>query len=386
MNDPYRISFAILLVAIIGIIFSQISQFYSVEGRELGNFKSKNSKSSPSKIKNKEIKYDKPSSGKIKNKEIKQVSNNKPSVKKQPDCAKNGSCIGGGPDNIKPVSDKIPSKDGKKPDHKIPQIDRDNSDCFKHGSCLGSTNHPSPIDVGDIDLNHLENVDFDIGDLENVDINVDDVENLDINIDDLDIDADDLDDIDVNIDCDDCDDNDDDNNDDINVNIDCDDCDDNDDDNNDHDDVTYVYQPVYTQPALEQTGTTAPNYEPAASNINNTSLQSYITSKVSDIIKSGTFKITSISSNTVITPVNDSGLALIGSAEGINNVGWIADGNPNQIIVITGLSDERAVSIADNSSNVQLADNSVTIGKNDLLVLGYLSQINDWVQIASKIT
>ncbi len=386
MNDPYRISFAILLVAVIGIIFSQISQFYSVEGRELGNFKSKNSKSSPSKIKNKEIKYDKPSSGKIKNKEIKQVSNNKPSVKKQPDCAKNGSCIGGGPDNIKPVSDKIPSKDGKKTNHKSPQIDRDNSDCFKHGSCLGSTNHPSPIDVGDIDLNHLENVDFDIGDLENVDINVDDVENLDINIDDLDIDADDLDDIDVNIDCDDCDDNDDDNNDDINVNIDCDDCDDNDDDNNDHDDVTYVYQPVYTQPALEQTGTTAPNYEPAASNINNTSLQSYITSKVSDIIKSGTFKITSISSNTVITPVNDSGLALIGSAEGINNVGWIADGNPNQIIVITGLSDERAVSIADNSSNVQLADNSVTIGKNDLLVLGYLSQINDWVQIASKIT
>ena len=69
----------------------------------------------------------------------------------------------------------------------------------------------------------------------------------------LDIDPDDLEDIDVNIDCDDCDDNDDDNNDDININIDCDDCDDNDDDNNDHDDVTYVYQPVYTQPALEQT-------------------------------------------------------------------------------------------------------------------------------------
>jgi hypothetical protein len=366
MNDPYRISFAILLMAVIGIIFSQISQFYSVEGRELGNFKSKNSKSSPGKIKNKEIKYDKPSPGKIKNKEIKQVSNNKLSVKKRPDCAKNGSCIGGGPDNIKPISDKIPSKDGKKPDHKIPQFDRDNSDCFKHGSCLGPINRPSRIDVGDIDLNHFENVDLDIGDLENVDINVDDIDHLDINIDDLDIDADDIDDIDVNIDCD--------------------DCDDNDDDNNDHDDVTYVYQPVYTQPALEQTGTTAPNYEPAASNINNTSLQSYITSKVSGIIKSGTFKITSISSNTVITPVNDSGLALIGSAEGINNVGWIADGNPNQIIVITGLSDERAVSIADNSSNVQLADNSVTIGKNDLLVLGYLSQINDWVQIASKIT
>ena len=61
--------------------------------------------------------------------------------------------------------------------------------------------------------------------------------------------ADDLDDININIDCDDCDDNDDDNNDDININIDCDDCDDNDDDNNDHDDVTYVYQPVYAQPA-----------------------------------------------------------------------------------------------------------------------------------------
>ena len=138
--------------------------------------------------------------------------------------------------------------------------------------------------------------------------------------------------------------------------------------------------------SLEQTGTTSPNYEPATNNINNTSLQSYITSKVSDIINSGTFKITSISPNTVITPVNDSGLALIGSEKGVNNVGWIADGNPNQIIVITGLSDERAISIADNSTNVQLADDSVTIGKNDLLVLGYLSQINDWVQIASKIT
>ena len=129
MNDLHRISFAILFVAVIGIIFSQISQFYSVEGRELGNFKSKNSKSSSGKIKNKEIKYDKPNQGKIKNKEIKydkpnhgkiknkeikQVSNNKPSVKKQPDCAKNGSCIGGGPDNIKPVSDKIPFKRWKK--------------------------------------------------------------------------------------------------------------------------------------------------------------------------------------------------------------------------------------------------------------------------------
>ena len=151
--------------------------------------------------------------------------------------------------------------------------------------------------------------------------------------------------------------------------------------------MLHMYTNPYTlNPRLSKPVHTAPNYEPAASSINNTSLQSYITSKVSDIINSGTFKITSISPNTVVTPVNDSGLALVGSEKGVNNVGWIADGNPNQIIVITGLSDERAISIADNSTNVQLANDSVTIGKNDLLVLGYLSQINDWVQIASKIT
>ena len=190
MNDLHRITFAILSMSVIGIIFSQISEFYSVEGRDLGNFKSKNFKSSPGKIKNKEIKYDKPNQGKIKNKEIKYdkpnqgkiknkeikpISDNKGSVKKRPDCAKNGSCIGGGPDNIKPISDKIPSKYGSSLTTKFLKLTEITQIALNMDHVLGE-NHPNHIDAGDIDLNHFENVDLDIGDLEDVDINVDDID------------------------------------------------------------------------------------------------------------------------------------------------------------------------------------------------------------------
>ena len=382
MNYSSRISFALLSVAIIGIIISNTSQYYLfVEGRDLGNFKSKDFKPSQAKFKPKDIKYDKPSQAKfkpkdIKPKDIKYDNNHKGSDKKQPDCVKRGSCIDGGPDNIKPFPDEKPIIDGKRPNHNH-HIDDNNSDCPRHGSCLKPIPTPIHIGGGDIDLNDLENVDVDIGDLENVDINVDDVDDLNINIDDLDIDADDLDDIDVHIDCDDCHyDN-----------------DDNDNDNNDDNgnDVTYVYQTVYpqSQPGMvptTPTSTGSPIDVLAPNNTNKTSIQSYVTAKINDIIKSGTFKVTSISPETIINPVNDSGLALIGSAPGVNNIGWISDGIPNQVIVLTGLSDDRTIRIADNTTNVQLADPEVTLGKNDLLVLGYLSQINDWVQIASKIT
>jgi hypothetical protein len=364
MNFSSRISFAFLSVAVIGIIFSQISQYYLfVEGRDLGNFKSKNKpsqakfepkdikhdKSSKAKFEPKDIKHDKSSKAKFEPKDIKHDNDHKGSDKKQPDCVKRGSCIGGGPDNINHFPDKKPVTDGKRPSHNP---------------------HINDIENVDFDIGDIENVDFDIGDIENVDINVDDVDDLNIDIDDLDIDADD-----VHIDCDDCH---------------YDDDDDDDDDDNGND-VTYVYQTVYpqSQPVMVPTAPTStgsPIDVSASNNVNKTSIQSYVTAKINDIIKSGTFKVTSISPDTVINPVNDSGLALIGSALGVNNIGWISDGIPNQVIVLTGLSDDRTIRIVDNTTNVQLADPEVTLGKNDLLALGYLSQINDWVQIASKIT
>jgi hypothetical protein len=66
-----------------------------------------------------------------------------------------------------------------------------------------------------------------------------------------------------------------------------------------------------SQPVVTSTSTGSPTDESASNNINNTSIQSYVTAKVNDIINSGTFKVTSISPKTVINPVNDSGLALM---------------------------------------------------------------------------
>src|SRR5262245_53494170 len=80
MNYSSRISFALLSVAVIGIMISNTSQYYLfVEDRNRRNFKYKDlkpkdikyDKTSQEKFKPKDIKYDKPSQAKFKPKDIK---------------------------------------------------------------------------------------------------------------------------------------------------------------------------------------------------------------------------------------------------------------------------------------------------------------------------
>ncbi|MGE5782734.1 MAG: hypothetical protein ACM31J_07735 [Nitrososphaerales archaeon] len=339
--NRFNFIFGILLISILGIIFSNLEIPSTDAAKKSFKSKSKKSKSDfkkPSKKSKSDFKkYDK----KIKDKKFK------------PSSFSQGSSL----PSFKPVNIKDLDKD------KLKDLDKDKLDkfpgisqlpyfpeCGKQGNC---------IDIGD-GINIDDGIDID------GDVDIDWDNDWDIDWDDIDVDIDD--DIDVDID-----------DDDIDIVVRDDDDYDNDDD--DDEDITYVYNYGYPESGYQESYGYEYGIFPVQEDTS--PQQYYIESEVQRIVNEGSFKLHLVDSGKPFTPENNSGYILLGANQGTNNELEISNGSNGQLVILTGADDSRPVKVS-SIGNIKLDLNEAILGKNDALILAYLDQSTSWVQIASK--
>jgi hypothetical protein len=344
-----------LLISIFGIIFSNLD-IPTVDAKKFSKIKSKNSKSDFKKSKSKISKSDfKKSKSKISKSDFKKYDNIKRDKKFKPSSISQGSSVTSfEPINIKNLDkDKLGNLVDEGKLYQFPEISQlpHFPECGKQGTC---------IDGGETNIEDRINIDID-----NVDV---DWDNIDVDIDD-DIDVDIDDDIDVDIDDEDVD---------IVVREDDDDDDDDDDDENN----TYIYNYGYPDDTYQESYVN--EYDENYIQQDTSPEQSYVTSEVQRIVNEGSFKIHLVESGNPLSPVDNTGYVLLGANQGTNNELEISNGSNGQIIILTGADDTRSVKIS-SMGNIKLERNEVILGKNDVLILGYLDESTSWVQIASKI-
>jgi hypothetical protein len=334
-----------MLISIFGIIFSNLD-IPTVDAKKFSKIKSKNSKSDFKKSKSKISKSDfKKSKSKISKSDFKKYDNIKRDKKFKPSSISQGSSVTSfEPINIKNLDkDKLGNLVDEGKLYQFPEISQlpHFPECGKQGTC---------IDGGETNIEDGINIDID-----NVDV---DWDNIDVDIDD---------DIDVDIDDEDVD---------IVVR------EDDDDDDDDEENNTYIYN--YGYPDDTYQGSYVNEYDENYIQQDTSPEQSYVTSEVQRIVNEGSFKIHLVESGNPLSPVDNTGYVLLGANQGTNNELEISNGSNGQIIILTGADDTRSVKIS-SMGNIKLERNEVILGKNDVLILGYLDESTSWVQIASKI-
>jgi hypothetical protein len=322
-----------MLISIFGIIFSNLD-IPTVDAKKFSKIKSKNSKSDFKKSKSKISKSD-----------FKKYDNIKRDKKFKPSSISQGSSVTSfEPINIKNLDkDKLGNLVDEGKLYQFPEISQlpHFPECGKQGTC---------IDGGETNIEDGINIDID-----NVDV---DWDNIDVDIDD---------DIDVDIDDEDVD---------IVVR------EDDDDDDDDEENNTYIYNYGYPDDTYQESYVN--EYDENYIQQDTSPEQSYVTSEVQRIVNEGSFKIHLVESGNPLSPVDNTGYVLLGANQGTNNELEISNGSNGQIIILTGADDTRSVKIS-SMGNIKLERNEVILGKNDVLILGYLDESTSWVQIASKI-
>jgi hypothetical protein len=334
-----------MLISIFGIIFSNLD-IPTVDAKKFSKIKSKNSKSDFKKSKSKISKSDfKKSKSKISKSDFKKYDNIKRDKKFKPSSISQGSSVTSfEPINIKNLDkDKLGNLVDEGKLYQFPEISQlpHFPECGKQGTC---------IDGGETNIEDRINIDID-----NVDV---DWDNIDVDIDD---------DIDVDIDDEDVD---------IVVR------EDDDDDDDDEENNTYIYNYGYPDDTYQESYVN--EYDENYIQQDTSPEQSYVTSEVQRIVNEGSFKIHLVESGNPLSPVDNTGYVLLGANQGTNNELEISNGSNGQIIILTGADDTRSVKIS-SMGNIKLERNEVILGKNDVLILGYLDESTSWVQIASKI-
>jgi hypothetical protein len=334
-----------MLISIFGIIFSNLD-IPTVDAKKFSKIKSKNSKSDFKKSKSKISKSDfKKSKSKISKSDFKKYDNIKRDKKFKPSSISQGSSVTSfEPINIKNLDkDKLGNLVDEGKLYQFPEISQlpHFPECGKQGTC---------IDGGETNIEDGINIDID-----NVDV---DWDNIDVDIDD---------DIDVDIDDEDVD---------IVVR------EDDDDDDDDEENNTYIYNYGYPDDTYQESYVN--EYDENYIQQDTSPEQSYVTSEVQRIVNEGSFKIHLVESGNPLSPVDNTGYVLLGANQGTNNELEISNGSNGQIIILTGADDTRSVKIS-SMGNIKLERNEVILGKNDVLILGYLDESTSWVQIASKI-
>jgi hypothetical protein len=334
-----------LLISIFGIIVSNLD-IPTVDAKKFSKIKSKNSKSDFKKSKSKISKSDfKKSKSKISKSDFKKYDNIKRDKKFKPSSISQGSSVTSfEPINIKNLDkDKLGNLVDEGKLYQFPEISQlpHFPECGKQGTC---------IDGGETNIEDGINIDID-----NVDV---DWDNIDVDIDD---------DIDVDIDDEDVD---------IVVR------EDDDDDDDDEENNTYIYNYGYPDDTYQESYVN--EYDENYIQQDTSPEQSYVTSEVQRIVNEGSFKIHLVESGNPLSPVDNTGYVLLGANQGTNNELEISNGSNGQIIILTGADDTRSVKIS-SMGNIKLERNEVILGKNDVLILGYLDESTSWVQIASKI-
>jgi hypothetical protein len=334
-----------MLISIFGIIFSNLD-IPTVDAKKFSKIKSKNSKSDFKKSKSKISKSDfKKSKSKISKSDFKKYDNIKRDKKFKPSSISQGSSVTSfEPINIKNLDkDKLGNLVDEGKLYQFPEISQlpHFPECGKQGTC---------IDGGETNIEDGINIDID-----NVDV---DWDNIDVDIDD---------DIDVDID-----------DEDVDIVVRGEDDDDDDDDENN----TYIYNYGYPDDTYQESYVN--EYDENYIQQDTSPEQSYVTSEVQRIVNEGSFKIHLVESGNPLSPVDNTGYVLLGANQGTNNELEISNGSNGQIIILTGADDTRSVKIS-SMGNIKLERNEVILGKNDVLILGYLDESTSWVQIASKI-
>jgi hypothetical protein len=334
-----------MLISIFGIIFSNLD-IPTVDAKKFSKIKSKNSKSDFKKSKSKISKSDfKKSKSKISKSDFKKYDNIKRDKKFKPSSISQGSSVTSfEPINIKNLDkDKLGNLVDEGKLYQFPEISQlpHFPECGKQGTC---------IDGGETNIEDGINIDID-----NVDV---DWDNIDVDIDD---------DIDVDIDDEDVD---------IVVR------EDDDDDDDDEENNTYIYNYGYPDDTYQESYVN--EYDENYIQQDTSPEQSYVTSEVQRIVNEGSFKIHLVESGNPLSPVDNTGYVLLGANQGTNNELEISNGSNGQIIILTGADDTRSVKIS-SMGNIKLERNELILGKNDVLILGYLDESTSWVQIASKI-